>query len=159
MNYEKNVENWKEKVIEASNNSNSATHAASLLGIKYDTYRKYAVKYGCFKTNQPGKGISKLKDSRKIPLIEILKGNHPQYQSNKLRIRLLDEGILERKCNNCQNITWLDNPIPLELNHIDGNNSNHSLDNLEVLCPNCHALTSTYRGKNTRKCRDFTVTP
>lgn len=36
----------------------------------------------------------------------------------------------------------------LEINHIDGNGLNHSPDNLEVLCPNCHALTSTYRGRN-----------
>lgn len=36
----------------------------------------------------------------------------------------------------------------LEINHIDGNGLNHSYDNLEVICPNCHALTSTYRARN-----------
>lgn len=36
----------------------------------------------------------------------------------------------------------------LEINHIDGNGLNHSPENLEVICPNCHALTSTYRGRN-----------
>ncbi len=36
----------------------------------------------------------------------------------------------------------------LEINHIDGNGTNHSEDNLEVICPNCHALTSSYRGRN-----------
>jgi 5-methylcytosine-specific restriction endonuclease McrA len=41
-----------------------------------------------------------------------------------------------------------DNKTILEINHIDGNGTNHSKDNLEVLCPNCHALTDTYRGRN-----------
>jgi 5-methylcytosine-specific restriction endonuclease McrA len=42
----------------------------------------------------------------------------------------------------------LGNPIPLELEHKDGNCTNHNIENLELLCPNCHALTDTYRGKN-----------
>jgi hypothetical protein len=40
------------------------------------------------------------------------------------------------------------NPIVLEIDHIDGNNQNHSLDNLRYLCPNCHSQTSTWRGRN-----------
>lgn len=46
-----------------------------------------------------------------------------------------------------------DNRSVLEINHIDGNGLNHSIDNLEVICPNCHALTSTYRGRNIGKGR------
>lgn len=43
---------------------------------------------------------------------------------------------------------WQNGIITLELDHIDGDNTNHSLSNLRYLCPNCHALTATYRGKN-----------
>lgn len=43
---------------------------------------------------------------------------------------------------------WQTGKISLELDHIDGDNSNHELTNLRYLCPNCHALTPTYRGKN-----------
>ncbi len=43
---------------------------------------------------------------------------------------------------------WLNKPIPLELHHKDGDNTNNELDNLELLCPNCHALTDNYRGRN-----------
>lgn len=149
---EQKVPNWKELVIEASNNSKSATEAASKLGIKYDTYKKYAIKYGCFKTNQSGKGTNKTSGT-KIPLIDILEGKHPQYQSNKLRIRLLEEKIFEYKCYTCNNVEWLGKPIPLELEHIDGDFSNHLRYNLTIICPNCHAFTDTYRGKNVNKQR------
>lgn len=54
----------------------------------------------------------------------------------------------ENKCNKCGLINWLDNPISLELEHIDGNNKNNDRDNLECLCPNCHAQTPTWRGRN-----------
>ena len=154
MDYEKVFPDWKDKVINASNVTNSATGAAALLDIKYDTYKKYAIKYGCFVTNQSGKGINKNIPNKTIPLSEILEGKHPQYQSNKLRLRLLKENIFEHRCYNCGLTEWLNKPIPLELEHRDGQSSNHKLDNLTLLCPNCHSMTSTFRGKNTRRCRD-----
>lgn len=46
------------------------------------------------------------------------------------------------------NGTWMGKKISLELDHIDGNNKNNLISNLRYLCPNCHALTPTYRGKN-----------
>jgi len=127
--------------------TNSATAAAAFLDIKYDTYKKYAILYGCFSINQAGKGINKISGT-KIPLEEILEGKHPQYQSNKLRQRLLEEEYFQYKCYNCGLTEWLGKPIPLELEHIDGNSSNNLIDNLTLLCPNCHSFTTTYRGKN-----------
>lgn len=147
MSYETKYPNWKELVQEASLSTSSASEAASKLDIKYDTYKKYAIKYGCFVTNQAGKGISK-PSTQSIPLTEILDGKHPQYQSNKLRKRLLDEGYFQYKCYSCNSTEWLGKPIPLELEHIDGNSSNNKLNNLTLLCPNCHAFTDTYRGRN-----------
>lgn len=147
MSYETKYPDWKEKVLAASANSKSASEAAAILDIKYDTYKKYAVKYGCFNVNPSGKGTAKISGS-KIPLEDILAGLHPQYQSNKLRIRLLEECIFPHRCNNCKLTDWLGKPIPLELEHTDGNSSNNLLENLELLCPNCHSLTDTYRGKN-----------
>jgi len=147
MSYETKYPDWRERVINASNVSKSATEAAALLDIKYDTYKKYATKYGCFHINPSGKGMSK-QSGTKIPLEDILNGKHPQYQSNKLRIRLLEEGYFQYKCYSCNLTEWLNNPIPLELEHIDGNSSNNKLDNLTLLCPNCHSLTPTFRRKN-----------
>lgn len=149
---EQKIPNWKELVVEASETTKSASEAAAKLGIKYDTYKKYAIKYDCFKTNQSGKGTSRI-SGVKIPLIDILEGKHPQYQSNKLRIRLLEEKVFEYKCYTCNNSEWLGKPIPLELEHIDGNCTNHAKSNLSIICPNCHAFTETYRGKNINKQR------
>lgn len=52
------------------------------------------------------------------------------------------------QCECCGLEYWLDKPIPLELHHVDGNSLNNAMDNLKLLCPNCHALTDNYRGKN-----------
>lgn len=90
----------------------------------------------------------------KIPLEEILSGLHPQYQTHKLRIRLLEAGIFEHRCYKCGNASWNNLPIPLELEHEDGDCTNHRLQNLTLLCPNCHAMTATYAGKNKKSGRD-----
>jgi Zn finger protein HypA/HybF involved in hydrogenase expression len=88
------------------------------------------------------------------PLEEILQKN-TNYNSNKLRKRLIKEGIKEHKCECCNLSEWLGEPIPIELDHTDGNHYNNTLDNLKILCPNCHAKTPTYRGKNKKKCKEF----
>lgn len=54
------------------------------------------------------------------------------------------------RCNRCKIDNWLGKKLTLELDHKDGNNSNNSRDNLELLCPNCHSLTPTWRGRNKR---------
>ena len=52
------------------------------------------------------------------------------------------------RCEQCQLEQWFDNPIPLEIHHKDGDKLNNELDNLQLLCPNCHALTANWRGRN-----------
>ena len=83
----------------------------------------------------------------KRPISDYL-SNRFSITSYKLKNRLIKEGYFERVCNQCKLKTWNGLPIPLELEHIDGNHQNNNLDNLCLLCPNCHAQTSTYRGKN-----------
>ncbi len=55
------------------------------------------------------------------------------------------------KCEVCGNETWNDKPIPLEIHHIDGDHLNNELDNLQILCPNCHAQTDNFKGRNIKK--------
>ena len=138
----------KDKLIEVCNTSLTMAEAARKLNLHKNTLKKYAVKYGCYKPNQSGKGIKRNVESRTINIEDILKGDYPNYQTFKLKNRLLKEGYKEYRCENCGLSIWNKLPIPLELHHIDGNRNNHKLENLQMLCPNCHAQTDTYRAKN-----------
>jgi Zn finger protein HypA/HybF involved in hydrogenase expression len=66
----------------------------------------------------------------------------------QLRRRLIEEGVLEARCSRCGLSEWQGQPIPLELDHINGDRRDNRLVNLRLLCPNCHALTDTYCGRN-----------
>lgn len=97
-----------------------------------------------------GKGWNinlKFKPTNPRDLSEILIENS-NYNSFKLKKRLFKEELKEKKCEKCNLSKWFNNEIPLELHHKDGNKFNNTFDNLEILCPNCHALTDNYRGKN-----------
>jgi hypothetical protein len=82
-------------------------------------------------------------------LSEILVRNSV-YNSNELRLRLIREGIFKPVCGSCELTSWMGSSIPLEVDHQDGDRLNNELSNLRLLCPNCHALTPTYRGRNVR---------
>lgn len=51
-------------------------------------------------------------------------------------------------CSACLNTLWCGKPIPLEIEHKDGNAFNHAPSNVSLLCANCHSQTATYKGKN-----------
>lgn len=70
---------------------------------------------------------------------------NPKTKSGAIRARLIKDGIFEPKCNRCNLYEWNGLPIPLELEHIDGNSSNNTLSNFDILCCNCHAQTPTWR--------------
>jgi hypothetical protein len=68
--------------------------------------------------------------------------------TSRLKARLIDEGLKEPRCEACGRDRWNDRPIPLELDHINGRRDDNRMVNLRILCPNCHAQTDTYRGRN-----------
>ena len=76
----------------------------------------------------------------------ILNAEYGDLSFESLRFRVLYEQ--NGCCNNCGLDEWLSNDIPLELEHKNGDNKNNNRSNLEMLCPNCHALTDTWRGRN-----------
>jgi len=129
------------------NESQSMAQAAVKLGIHFNTFKRYAVKFGCYFPNMSGKGMSK-KSNPKIILSEIIDGQHPHFQTFKLKKRLIKENLLENKCSECGLTEWNGKSLNMELDHIDGNRTNHLITNLRMLCPNCHSQTDTYRAKN-----------
>ena len=134
--------------VKVCNESESMSKACAILGLHFNTFKRLAIKYNCYKTNQSGKGIHKKNNGSNIPIDEILEGKHPQYQTYKLKNKLIKAGIKENKCEICGISEWNGKPIQTELHHIDGNRTNHKLSNLMMLCPNCHSQTETFRAKN-----------
>lgn len=97
-----------------------------------------------------GQGHTKNLGKIRTPIEKYL-NNEQKVTSFKLRNRLLMEGYFEAKCCCCGLTEWMDNPIPLELHHKDGNKNNNNITNLELRCPNCHYFTDTYKSKNVKK--------
>jgi ribosomal protein S27AE len=71
--------------------------------------------------------------------------------SHKLKLKLLRDGLKKRLCERCGNSEWLGEPIPIELHHVNGDRFDNRLVNLQLLCPNCHALTDNHAGKGSRR--------
>lgn len=80
-------------------------------------------------------------------LVDVLIENSPYKNTNSLKKRLFKENIKTKQCELCQLTEWNGKEITLELEHINGNNSDNRLCNLQILCPNCHSQTSTFRNK------------
>jgi hypothetical protein len=148
---------WSETQLrEGASDALSIRQLLSLLGLKeaggnYKQIKQYIAEYQVdishFRGQNWNKGLTGVKKPH-IKLEDILVINS-KYQSYKLKKRLFDAGLKEKKCEIC---TWAqkasDGRIPLELDHINGDNLDNRIKNLRVLCPNCHSLQSTHRGKN-----------
>lgn len=125
-------------------------------GGNYDQVKKYIKEYQLDATHFKGKGWnggSKNFRRPQIPLKDILVGKS-NYQSFKLKNRLFAVGLKLPYCEECG---WAerseDGRIPLELDHINGDRHDNRIGNLRVLCPNCHSLKPTHRGRNRRSAR------
>jgi len=131
-------------------NSLTMAEAARKLNMHFNTFKRHAVRLGCYETNPSGKGMSKTRQPV-IKTEDILEGKYPDYETYKLKKRLIREGYMEDKYQLCG---WSekrepdDEFTPCELHHADGNPRNHLLSNLRMYCPNCHSLQKHYRSKN-----------
>lgn len=123
-------------------------------GGNYAQLKKYVLEHKVDTAHFTGKvwnkglrGIGK----PRITLAEILVQNS-SFQSYKLKARLFKAGLKPQHCEQCR---WAevtsDGYLPLELDHINGDRTDNRLENLRVLCPNCHSLTPHHRGRGGRK--------
>lgn len=153
-----------QNLIDAVQNSTSIRQVLAKLGLceaggNYSNTQRRIRQLGIETTHFKGQGWKKGNNIPVIPakpISEILQRG-VVYQSYKLKRRLFAEGLKEKKCETCLNVEWLGGAIPLELDHINGDSTDNRIENLRILCPNCHALTDTYRGKKLAKCRDETA--
>lgn len=116
-----------------------------ITGGNYTTLKNIINKYDLDVTHF--KRVNSTKPKIKYELNEILKENF-LYNSTRLKDRLFKEGYKDKKCENCGLTEWLGNEIPLDLHHINGNHTDNRIENLQILCGNCHKLTHNYGGKN-----------
>lgn len=143
----------------AATKSRSIRELLGKLGLKqaggnYAQVKKHLENQNISTTHFKGKGWNKGMIIPKKPVLslkEILVKNS-NFQSHKLKIRLFESNIKPKHCEECG---WSkiskDGRLPLELDHINGNPKDNRLINLRVLCPNCHSLKQTHRGKNIKK--------
>lgn len=101
--------------------------------------------------NYKGKKYCSNKCKRDAKLIERIENGTASDRSCK-RFLLKTKGL---KCEICNHEEWQGKPISIELDHIDGDSTNNELNNLRLLCPNCHAQTPTYKSKNTGNGRAY----
>ena len=123
-------------------------------GGNYEQITKYINLYKIDTSHFLGKGSNKGKTliRKHIYSLKEILVKDSNFQSHKLKKRLFAEKIKKPKCEMCgwEKIS-VDGRIPIELDHINGNHHDNRIENLRILCPNCHSLQSTHRGKNKKK--------
>lgn len=115
------------------------------------TLESYLAKFNIvYKGNKGSRGY---KSKQPKPATDYLyKGSN--ISPHNLRLKLIRDGIKVAKCESCQADTWLNFTVPLELHHINGDRYDNRLENLQILCPNCHALTDNHAGKAHKQLKD-----
>lgn len=154
MNY-KQITVTDEQIIEAINNNLSMRAAALSLSMSMTSFKRRAIKLRVYKTNQGLRGSSHKDGTKKggVPpkynINDVLNGKHPDYNRKEVKKHLLKLGIKQNKCEICGfEGMWNGKLIICILDHINGINNDHRLENLRMVCPMCNSQLDTFCSKN-----------
>lgn len=143
-----------EQVIEILPKCNSINHVCSCLGLRGVEHYYNVIKVIIEKNNLDIShfgSLSKIKNTAYKNDSEYFVENSKRNNASSLR-RLILSNNRDYKCEICGISEWNDKPISLQLHHINGNNRDNRVENLQILCPNCHSQTETYaRSKDKEK--------
>lgn len=121
-------------------------HIYTALGCKSVTLDNYLRSVGIeYHGNIGARGFKP--SPKRRPTTDFLVIDGPFIRSHLLKERLIRDGLRKRCCQKCGLERWLDQLMPLELHHVNGNHGDNRDENLEILCPNCHSLTPNNSGK------------
>ena len=146
----------KEEILEFFERCESLRQIFAELGVNsngsgsYRTFKKHCKKLGV-EIPKFKKFYNYPRNTAKYTLDEILVENSTYSNSDRLKKRLIKEELMEYKCNECDIKKWNGKYIALHLEHKNGIHNDNRLENLELLCPNCHSQTKTYAGRNVDK--------
>ena len=144
------IETRKNDILVWISENRSKAEIARILNCRVGTLQNALARMGIEYGGNKG---SKGKESTAYKSAHEYMASDQYVSTHRLKLKLLKEGIKEHRCEICKITEWMGKPVPVELDHIDGNRYNNDLSNLRVLCPNCHAQTDTYSGKNIKNMR------
>jgi hypothetical protein len=146
------IEPRKEEILGWIAEDRSKAEIAKLLCCRVGTLQNALSRMGI--EYNGNKGSRGRKSDKKYKSAEVYMTGDTYISSHRLKLKLIRDGVKEHRCEVCGTTEWMGNPVPVELDHIDGNRYNNDLSNLRIICPNCHAQTDTYSGKNVGKYGD-----
>lgn len=129
----------KEEILQWIEEEQPKRYICEQLNCKQETLNAYLIKMGIeYKGQMAKKG--QFKGTNKYKSVYEYLDKSTNIKSHVLRKKLIEDGVKEDKCELCGLSEWMGVKIPLELHHKDTNHYNNSLENLQILCPNCHAI-------------------
>ena len=140
----------KDEILQWIDEEQPKAYMCQQLGCKQETLNSYLKKMNIEYSGQQAKK-GQFKGGNVYRPAQYYMENNLPIQSHKLKEKLIRDGLKQDCCEKCGVSEWFGRKLPLELHHKDGNHHNNRLENLEILCPNCHSIQEGNSGANIGK--------